>query len=67
MPNRDIVSDTEYAVKVVVKNGDVAVYLDNEPRLAATDPNHQPSGKVGFYVSGFDYMLFDDIRFSVVP
>lgn len=67
LPNLDLQSDTEHAVKVVVKNGDVAVYVDNEPRLAASDPNHQPSGKVGFYVSGFDYLQFDDIRFSVVP
>ena len=41
--------------------------MDGEPKLAGTDPNHRPSGKVGFYVSGFDYMLFDNIRFTVVP
>lgn len=67
LPNRDLQPDTEYAVKIIVKNGDVAIYVDGELRLSGTDPNHRPSGKVGFYVSGFDYMLFDNIRFTVVP
>ncbi|MEK4118043.1 MULTISPECIES: Ig-like domain-containing protein [Paenibacillus] len=66
LPHRDLQPDTEYAVKIIVKDGDVAVYVDGESRLAGTDPNHRPSGKVGFYVSGFDYMLFDNIRFTVV-
>ncbi|MGG6314361.1 Ig-like domain-containing protein [Paenibacillus macerans] len=63
----DLQPDTEYAVKVVAKDGDVAVYVDGALRIAGTDPNHRPSGKVGFYVSGFDYMLFDDIRVSLNP
>ncbi|MGG4106247.1 Ig-like domain-containing protein [Paenibacillus lautus] len=67
LPNRDLQPETEYTVKISVKDGDVSIYVDGEPRLAGTDPNHRPSGKVGFYVSGFDYMLFDNIRFTVVP
>ncbi|WP_150274639.1 Ig-like domain-containing protein [Paenibacillus tepidiphilus] len=67
LPSADLQPDTEYAVKVVVKEGDVQVYVDGALRLSGTDPAHRPAGKVGFYVSGFDYMLFDDITFSLVP
>ncbi|MNP72584.1 hypothetical protein D3C76_1691690 [compost metagenome] len=67
MPGLDLQPDTEYAVKVVVKDGDIAAYVDGSLRIAGTDPNHRPSGKVGFYVSGFEYMLFDDIRISLNP
>ncbi|WP_059044538.1 Ig-like domain-containing protein [Paenibacillus rubinfantis] len=67
LPGLDLQPDTEYAVKVVVKEGDVAAYVDGALRVAGTDPNHRPRGKVGFYVSGFDYLLFDDIRVSLNP
>jgi uncharacterized protein YjdB len=67
LPSQDLQPDTEYDVKAVVKDGDIQLYVNGELRLSGTDPGHKPSGKVGFYVSGFDYMLFDDIRFSVVP
>lgn len=67
LPAQDLQPDTEYDVKAVVKDGDIQLYVNGELRLSGTDPGHKPSGKVGFYVSGFDYLLFDDIRFSVVP
>ncbi len=67
LPTQDLQPDTEYDVKAVVKDGDIQLYVNGELRLSGTDTGHKPSGKVGFYVSGFDYMLFDDIRFSVVP
>nr|WP_145157367.1 Ig-like domain-containing protein [Paenibacillus terrae] len=67
LPGQDLQPDTEYDVKAVVKDGDIQLYVNGELRLSGTDPGHKPSGKVGFYVSGFDYLLFDDIRFSVVP
>ncbi|WP_068784716.1 Ig-like domain-containing protein [Paenibacillus phocaensis] len=66
-PGLDLQPDTEYAVKVVVKDGDIAAYVDGALRIAGTDPNHRPLGKVGFYVSGFDYLLFDEIRVSLNP
>ncbi|UQZ37388.1 hypothetical protein C2I18_05420 [Paenibacillus sp. PK3_47] len=67
LPAHDLQPDTEYTVRVTVKDGDIAVSVDGAPRLAGSDPGHRPSGKVGFYTSGFDYMLFDDITFSVMP
>ncbi|MFD2880192.1 hypothetical protein ACFTAO_36395 [Paenibacillus rhizoplanae] len=63
----DLLPDTEYDVKVTVRGGDIAVSVNGSPRLSGSDPNHRPSGKVGFYTSGFAYMLFDDITFSVLP
>ncbi|MNI84855.1 hypothetical protein D3C73_1417910 [compost metagenome] len=50
-----------------MKNGDISVFVDGSPRLTGSDPGHRPSGKVGFYTSGFSYLLFDDIVFSVNP
>ncbi|MHA6530494.1 Ig-like domain-containing protein [Paenibacillus sp. BAC0078] len=67
LPGYDLQPDTEYAVKVTVKNGDISVFVDGSPRLTGSDPGHRPSGKVGFYTSGFSYLLFDDIVFSVNP
>ncbi|MEK4047282.1 Ig-like domain-containing protein [Paenibacillus sp. FSL H8-0048] len=67
LPGHDLQPDTEYAVKVTAKGGDIAVTVDGAPRLSGSDPGHRPSGKVGFYTSGFAYMLFDDIVFSVLP
>lgn len=67
LPAHDLLPDTEYAVKVTAKNGDIAVSVNGAPRLSGTDPGHRPSGKVGFYTSGFAYLLFDDITFSVMP
>lgn len=67
LPGHDLLPDTEYDVKMTVKDGDIAVFVDGAPRLSGTDPGHRPSGKVGFYTSGFAYLLFDDIVFSVLP
>ncbi|QSF44047.1 Ig-like domain-containing protein [Paenibacillus tianjinensis] len=67
LPGHDLQPDTEYAVKVTAKDGDISVFVDGSPRLSGSDPGHRPSGKVGFYTSGFAYMLFDDITFSVLP
>ncbi|MNE93114.1 hypothetical protein D3C80_1909180 [compost metagenome] len=54
-------------MKLTAKDGDISVYVDGALRLTGNDPGHRPSGKVGFYTSGFEYMLFDDIVFSVMP
>lgn len=67
LPGHELKPDTEYAVKVVVQGGDVSVYVDGSLKLSGSDPGHRPSGKVGFYVSGFDYMLFDNVRITVRP
>lgn len=67
LPGHDLQPDTEYAVRVTAKDGDISVSVDGAPRLSGSDPGHRPSGKVGFYTSGFAYMLFDDITFSVLP
>ncbi|MDF9844549.1 MULTISPECIES: Ig-like domain-containing protein [unclassified Paenibacillus] len=67
LPGHDLQPDTEYTVKLTAKDGDISVYVDGALRLTGSDPGHRPSGKVGFYTSGFDYMLFDDIVFSVMP
>jgi len=66
MPTHDLQPDTEYEVKVRVKDGDVTVYLDGAFRLKAADPLHNPSGKVGFYVSGVSHLWFDDIQFKAL-
>lgn len=67
LPAYDLQPDTEYAVKVTAKNGDLSVAVNGSPRLSGSDPGHRPSGKVGFYTSGFSYLLFDDIVFTVMP
>jgi uncharacterized protein YjdB len=61
----DLLPDTVYNIKVIVKGPEISVYADNVLKLKATDPTHNPSGTVGFYAGGFDYLLFDDIKFSV--
>ncbi len=63
----DLAADTTYDVKVLAEGGHLKVYVNGALRLDATDPGYRPSGKVGFYASGFSYLLFDDVRFSVLP
>ncbi|MEK0317919.1 Ig-like domain-containing protein [Cohnella sp. 56] len=63
----DLAADTTYDVKVIAEGGHLRVYVNGALRLEGTDPGYRPSGKVGFYASGFSYLLFDDVRFSLVP
>ncbi|WP_409340357.1 OmpL47-type beta-barrel domain-containing protein [Paenibacillus sp. MBLB4367] len=65
LPNGDLAPDTEYSVKLLVKGADISLYVDGALKLKATDSTHNPSGTVGFYAGGFDYLLFDDIKLSV--
>jgi len=62
---QDLLPDTIYDIKIIVKGQEISVYADGKLKLKATDPTFNPSGKVGFYAGGFDYLLFDDIRFKV--
>ncbi|MBP1975180.1 Ig-like domain-containing protein [Cohnella thailandensis] len=66
-PQLDLQANTVYDVKVVVQGTTYKVYVDDVLKLDAADPNHRPSGKVGFYASGFSYLMFDDVKFSLVP
>ncbi|WP_168121598.1 Ig-like domain-containing protein [Paenibacillus sp. HB172176] len=61
----ELLPDTVYNIKVIVKGAEISVYLNDELKLKAADPTHIPSGRVGFYAGGFDYLLFDDIKFAV--
>lgn len=67
LPGPDLLPNTTYDLKVVAKDALLKLYVNGDLRLSGYDPNHRPSGKVGFYVSGFDYLLFDDVKLSVVP
>lgn len=64
-PNQDLLPNTAYDIKIIVKGGDISVYVNNVLKLKVSDPTFNASGKVGFYAGGFDYLLFDDIRFKV--
>nr|WP_306812781.1 Ig-like domain-containing protein [Paenibacillus soyae] len=64
-PHQDLLPNTAYDMKIIVKGGEISVYVDNVLKLKVTDPTFNASGKVGFYAGGFDYLLFDDIRFKV--
>lgn len=64
-PGYDLQPDTEYRIKVLVKGADISVYVNDQLRLKAADPGHNPVGKVGFYVNNFSYLLFDDIKFTL--
>lgn len=66
LPGRDLEANTAYDVKVVVRGAQLQVYVDGVLKLEGSDPNHRPSGKVGFYASGFGYLLFDDVKLSLV-
>ncbi|MGI2293507.1 Ig-like domain-containing protein [Paenibacillus sp. GXUN7292] len=65
LPAQDLLPDTEYDIKIIVKGKEVSVYADGKLKLKAADPTFNSSGKVGFYAGGFDYLLFDDIQFKV--
>lgn len=65
LASQDLLPDTEYDMKIIVKGAEISVYAGGALKLKAVDPTFNPSGKVGFYAGGFDYLLFDDIRFSV--
>lgn len=65
LPNLDLQANTEYDVKVTVIGGSINVDVNGVNKLTGTAPGYRPSGKVGFYVSGFSQLLFDNIVFSV--
>ncbi|CAH1225620.1 hypothetical protein PAECIP111891_05838 [Paenibacillus allorhizoplanae] len=65
LPYSDLAPDTEYSVKLLVKGADISLYVGGVLKLKATDATYNPSGTVGFYAGGFDYLLFDDIKLSV--
>ncbi|OKP97146.1 OmpL47-type beta-barrel domain-containing protein [Paenibacillus sp. P46E] len=65
LATQDLKPDTVYNMKIIVKGQEISVYADGKLKLKANDPTFNPSGKVGFYAGGFDYLLFDDIRFTV--
>ncbi|MCA0753539.1 Ig-like domain-containing protein [Paenibacillus sp. N4] len=65
LPAQELLPNTVYNVKIIVKGAEISVYADGKLKLKATDPGFNASGKVGFYSGGFDYLLFDDIKFSV--
>ncbi|MBB6731594.1 Ig-like domain-containing protein [Cohnella zeiphila] len=64
-PGPDLAPNTEYSVKLIAKGGDLSLYVDGELKLKATDATYNPSGTVGFYAGGFDYLMFDDIKLSI--
>ncbi|WP_438445432.1 Ig-like domain-containing protein [Gorillibacterium sp. sgz5001074] len=61
----DLLPDTTYKMKIIVKGPEISVYADGKLKLKATDPTFNASGKVGFYAGGFSYLLFDDVKFTV--
>ncbi|WP_127490598.1 Ig-like domain-containing protein [Paenibacillus glycanilyticus] len=63
--SQDLQPDTVYDIKIIVKGQEISVYANGQLKLKASDPTFNPSGKVGFYAGGFDYLLFDDIQFKV--
>lgn len=65
LPTQDLLPDTVYDIQIIVKGGEISVYANGVLKLKATDATFNASGKVGFYAGGFDYLLFDDIKFSV--
>ncbi|WP_144526400.1 hypothetical protein, partial [Bacillus pumilus] len=66
MPEHDLKPGTEYAVKMLVKGGDISVYVNGGFRLKGTDPGHNSEGQVGFYVNNVSDMMFDDIQFKAL-
>ncbi|OUS75732.1 hypothetical protein B1748_14990 [Paenibacillus sp. MY03] len=65
LPTADLQPNTVYEIKIIVKGGEISVYRDGALKLKATDATFNASGQVGFYAGGFDYLLFDDIKFKV--
>ncbi|RIX59510.1 hypothetical protein D3P08_05030 [Paenibacillus nanensis] len=65
LPSHDLLPDTVYDMKIIVKGPEISVYANGQLKLKASDATFNASGKVGFYAGGFDYLLFDDIRFKV--
>ncbi|ACT02807.1 Ig-like domain-containing protein [Paenibacillus sp. JDR-2] len=65
LASQDLLPDTVYDIKIMVKGQEISVYANGQLKLKASDPTFNPSGKVGFYAGGFDYLLFDDIQFKV--
>lgn len=44
----------------------IRVFVNGELRLEGSDPKHNPSGTVGFYVGGFSEFRFDDVKFTLM-
>ncbi|WP_284645667.1 Ig-like domain-containing protein [Paenibacillus silviterrae] len=65
LTTQDLLPDTVYHIKMIVKGAEISVYANGKLKLKASDPTFNASGKVGFYAGGFSYLMFDDIKFSV--
>jgi uncharacterized protein YjdB len=65
LPYEDLAPNTVYDVKLLVKGADISLYVNGQLKLKTTDATHNPSGTIGFYAGGFDYLMFDDIKVSV--
>lgn len=57
--------DTVYNMKVLAEEKEISLYVNDELIVKATNPSGNTSGKVGFYVENFDYLMFDDVKFSL--
>lgn len=66
LPNVDLQPDTEYTLRILVDGPEISVYLNGELRLQGSNPTHNASGTVGFYVGGFSEIWFDDIKFTQI-
>lgn len=63
LPTQDLQPDTDYTLRILVDGASIRVYVNGELRLDGSDPKHNASGTVGFYVGGFSEMWFDDVKF----
>ncbi|MCJ8014601.1 Ig-like domain-containing protein [Paenibacillus sp. KQZ6P-2] len=66
LPYEDLKPDTEYNIRILADGADIRVYVNGELRLEGSDPKHNPSGTVGFYVGGFSEIWFDDVKFTLI-
>src|SRR5690606_1635308 len=62
----DLLPGTEYNFRILVDGSSIRVYVDGELKLNGSDPKHNPSGTVGFYVGGFSEMWFDDVKLTMI-
>ncbi|GAA5064664.1 hypothetical protein GCM10023259_056230 [Thermocatellispora tengchongensis] len=62
---RGLKPDTVYDLRMVVRGPSISVYVNDELVIEGDNPTHNPSGRVGFYTSGFARLDFDDVTFSL--
>ncbi|GBG05991.1 hypothetical protein PAT3040_00481 [Paenibacillus agaridevorans] len=66
VPHEDLLPGATYQVRMIVDGASIRVFVDGELKLSGNDPNHHPSGTIGFYVSGFNEMWFDNVTFTLI-